>query len=134
MRSDLRKHPEAGRRAAAPAAPTPLQAGQPPAPPPQDAPPDRAVRTTLTSTELEVTEWRAVAHLRSTLQGQSGVGRSNRAGRGWRATRLARLPAAPRHPAYRTTAISRAVWFRRRPPDSVHVTMSSIRTPKRPGR
>lgn len=40
------------------------------------------------------------------------------------------LPYLP----YRTTAISRPVSFSRRPPDPVHVTMSSIRTPNRPGR
>ncbi|GAA0489818.1 hypothetical protein GCM10010361_63900 [Streptomyces olivaceiscleroticus] len=61
-----------------------------------------------------------------------------------------RLPASP-HPTaeclsrpprrqpgengyYPTIPISRAVLFNRRPPVSVHVTMSSIRTPKRPGR
>lgn len=35
---------------------------------------------------------------------------------------------------YSTIAISRDVVFRRRPPSSVTVTMSSMRTPKRPGR
>lgn len=35
---------------------------------------------------------------------------------------------------YSTIASSRAVALRRRPPSSVTVTMSSIRTPKRPGR
>ncbi len=53
--------------------------------------------------------------------------------------RTAPRPPTPPSPAQLssaqlTTAISRAVSFSRRPPDSVHVTMSSIRTPKRPGR
>ena len=36
--------------------------------------------------------------------------------------------------AQATIRISREVLFRRRPPSSVHVTMSSMRTPKRPDR
>lgn len=36
--------------------------------------------------------------------------------------------------SYSTTASSRAVVLSRRPPSSVTATMSSIRTPKRPGR
>jgi hypothetical protein len=37
-------------------------------------------------------------------------------------------------PRHETTRMSRLVLFSRRPPSSVTVTMSSIRTPKRPGR
>ncbi|PZX36084.1 hypothetical protein K373_04446 [Streptomyces sp. DvalAA-21] len=44
--------------------------------------------------------------------------------------RLDRAPMA----VYSTTASSRGVVFSRRPPSSVTVTMSSMRTPKRPGR
>ncbi|GAA2613957.1 hypothetical protein Stube_26170 [Streptomyces tubercidicus] len=61
----------------------------------------------------------------------AGGSSRDRAGRGG-----PRQPPGPGPAArpYRTTAISRDVWFSRRPPVSVHVTMSSIRTPKRPGR